>query len=75
MLSVVLYVGLLTALLGGLSLLRPFGLLGIRSRRAATDPSARRKFAVYWRFIYPGSAIIRHSMLAAIRRRAERESP
>jgi hypothetical protein len=45
------------------------------TRVLATDPSARRKFAVYWRFIYPGSAIIRHSMLAAIRRRAERESP
>src|SRR5580765_3301496 len=34
MLSVVLYVGLLTALVGGLSLMKPFGLLGIRSRRA-----------------------------------------
>ena len=45
------------------------------TRVLATDPSARRKFAVYWRFIYPGSAIIRRSMLAAIRRRVERENP
>jgi hypothetical protein len=45
------------------------------TRVLATDPSARREFAVYWRFIYPGSAIIRRSMLAAIRHRVERESP
>jgi hypothetical protein len=37
----------------------------------ATDPPSRRRFAAYWRVIYPGSAIIRRSWLRAIRRRAE----
>jgi hypothetical protein len=37
---------------------------------ASTD-SARRKFAVYWRTIRPGSGIIRRSWLEAIKRRAE----
>ncbi len=41
------------------------------TRVFATDPSARRKFAVYWRVIYPGSAIIRRMWLAAIKCRAE----
>jgi hypothetical protein len=36
------------------------------------DPAARRKFAAYWRIIYPGSALIRRLWLAAIKRRAER---
>jgi hypothetical protein len=42
------------------------------TRILGTDPSAGRKFAAYWRVIYPGSAIIRRSLLDAIRRRAER---
>lgn len=37
------------------------------------DPQARRKFAVYWFFIQPGSAIIRRAWLWAIKRRAERD--
>lgn len=37
----------------------------------ATDDSARRKFAHYWRLIYPGSALIRRMWLRAIRTRAE----
>ena len=41
------------------------------TRILATDPSARRRFAAYWRVIYPGSALIRRSWLAAIARRAE----
>jgi len=41
------------------------------TRVYATDASARRKFARYWRVIYPGSALIRHSWLRAIRHRAE----
>jgi hypothetical protein len=38
------------------------------------DPAARRKFAAYWRIIYPGSALIRRMMLRAIKRRAEGEN-
>jgi len=35
------------------------------------DPAARKKFALYWRIIYPGSAIIRRMWLKAIKQRAE----
>lgn len=35
------------------------------------DPKTRKKFAIYWRIIYPGSAWIRHLWLKAIKRRAE----
>jgi len=42
------------------------------TRIVATDPAAGRKFAAYWRLIYPGSAIIRRSLLDAVKRRAER---
>jgi hypothetical protein len=42
------------------------------TRIATTDPDAHRKFGRYWRLIYPGSALIRRSWLAAIQRRAER---
>ncbi len=41
------------------------------TRVFATDAPTRRRFAIYWRVIYPGSALIRRSWLAAIRRRAE----
>ena len=37
----------------------------------ASDPSTRRRFARYWRVIYPGSALIRRTWLRAIARRAE----
>jgi len=47
-------------------------LLTTETRIYATDASARRKFAVYWRVIYPGSALIRVMWLRAIRRRAEK---
>lgn len=40
LLSILLYVGLLAGLLGGPSLLRPFGLLGIRSTRFASGRRA-----------------------------------
>ena len=40
------------------------------TRVSANSPSARRQFAVYWRFIYPGSAIIRRMWLRAVRNRA-----
>ena len=42
------------------------------TRILATDDGARRRFAAYWRTIYPGSALIRRGWLAAIKRRAER---
>jgi hypothetical protein len=41
------------------------------TRVFATDPPSRRRFAAYWRVIYPGSALIRRGWLQAIRRRAE----
>lgn len=45
--------------------------LSTATRVVATSPSARRRFAAYWRLIYPGSAFLRRTWLAAIRRRAE----
>jgi hypothetical protein len=41
------------------------------TRVFATDASTRRRFAAYWRVIYPGSAVIRRMWLRAIKRRAE----
>lgn len=41
------------------------------TRVFATDASARRRFARYWRVIYPGSALIRRMWLRAVKRRAE----
>jgi hypothetical protein len=40
------------------------------TRVQATDAAARGIMAKYWRLIYPGSGMIRRSMLDAIRRRA-----
>jgi hypothetical protein len=40
------------------------------TRVFVNSPSTLRLFAVYWRLIYPGSAIIRSSWLSAIARRA-----
>jgi hypothetical protein len=40
------------------------------TRVFANSPSARRRFAAYWRIIYPGSATIRRMWLRAIQRRA-----
>jgi hypothetical protein len=45
--------------------------LTTETRVYATDASTRKKFAAYWRVIYPGSALIRVMWLRAIRRRAE----
>ena len=47
-------------------------LLTTETRIYATDSSTKRKFATYWRTIYPGSALIRVMWLRAIRRRAEK---
>lgn len=44
------------------------------TRVYATDAPTRRRFAVYWRVIYPGSALIRRMWLDAIKRRAESPS-
>jgi hypothetical protein len=41
------------------------------TRVQATDAAARRIMARYWRLIYPGSAMIRKSLLHAVRERAE----
>lgn len=40
------------------------------TRVYATDASARRRFAAYWRVIYPGSALIRRMWLRAIQKAA-----
>jgi hypothetical protein len=41
------------------------------TRVYATDEKSRRRFARYWRLIYPGSALIRIEWLRAIKRKAE----
>jgi hypothetical protein len=46
-------------------------MLSTETRVFATSAEPRRRFAKYWRVIYPGSAILRRSWLRAIRRRAE----
>ena len=45
--------------------------LTTETRVFATDDGARRRFARYWRIIYPGSAVLRRTWLRAIRTRAE----
>lgn len=40
------------------------------TRVFASGAAARRRFAAYWRTIYPGSAMIRRGWLRAIERRA-----
>ena len=44
-------------------------LVRTETRIRATDLSARRKFGLYWRVIYPGSALIRRMWLAAVKPR------
>jgi hypothetical protein len=46
-------------------------LVTTETRVAATDRATRRRFGLYWAFIYPGSSLIRHGWLEAIRKRAE----
>jgi hypothetical protein len=46
-------------------------LLTTETRVYATDASARRRFAPYWRTIFPGSALIRVMWLRAVKARAE----
>ncbi|HYS52388.1 MAG TPA: hypothetical protein VER58_01325 [Thermoanaerobaculia bacterium] len=47
-------------------------LLSTETRVYANSDSARRRFALYWRIIHPGSDIIRRSWLRAIKERAEK---
>jgi hypothetical protein len=49
-------------------------LLSTETRVFADSDRGRRAFAAYWRFIYPGSALIRIEWLRAIQRRAEATS-
>jgi hypothetical protein len=46
-----------------------------QTRIHATDAAAQRRFAAYWRVIYPGSALLRVTWLRAIRSRAEAAAP
>ena len=46
--------------------------LSTETRVFAATPAALRGFTVYWRLIYPGSALIRVEWLRAIKNRAER---
>ena len=46
-------------------------LVSTETRVFANSPSAERRFRIYWRFIRPGSDIIRRMWLRAIKRRAE----
>ena len=46
-------------------------LLRTETRVYATDPASRDVFARYWRVITPGSLLIRHMWLRAIKVRAE----
>ncbi len=46
-------------------------LVTTETRVYATDASTRRRFARYWRVIYPGSALIRRMWLRAVKKRAE----
>ena len=48
--------------------------LSTQTRVFAATPAALRGFTVYWRMIYPGSALIRIEWLRAIKTRAERSS-
>jgi hypothetical protein len=59
-------------------LVRPDGsghtLVSTETRVFANSASSRRRFAAYWRIIYPGSALIRRMWLRAIQRRAMTEA-
>jgi len=48
-----------------------WSLLRTETRVFATDPASRDEFASYWKVITPGSVLIRHMWLRAIKVRAE----
>jgi hypothetical protein len=45
--------------------------LSSETRVLATDPTTRRRFALYWRFVQPGSTAIRWEVLTAVQLRAQ----
>ena len=45
-------------------------IVSTETRVFASSPAARRRFAAYWRVIYPGSALIRRMWLRAVEKRA-----
>lgn len=47
-------------------------IISTETRVFANSPSARRRFAAYWRVIYPGSDLMRRMWLRAYQRRATR---
>jgi len=47
-------------------------LVTTETRIYATDAGSRRKFARYWRVIYPGSALLRRTWLRAVRERSRK---
>ncbi len=47
--------------------------LTTETRILAIGPAARKKFAIYWWVIYPGSSTLRRNWLKPIKRRAEAE--
>ncbi len=49
-------------------------LVSTETRVFANSAAGRRRFAAYWRIIYPGSALIRRMWLRAIQRRATNAS-
>lgn len=49
--------------------------LHTETRIVAGSRAARRRFAVYWWLIHPGSALLRRLWLGAIKHRAERSVP
>ncbi|MCI0412232.1 hypothetical protein L0222_05445 [bacterium] len=66
-LSIVVYFGL--AVMG--SGIRGGSLVSTETRVFANSSESLRRFAIYWRIIYPGSDLIRRMWLRAIERRAE----
>ena len=48
-------------------------ILSTETRIKIEDPKSRRKFAIYWFFIYIGSSLIRKLLLNAIKRKTEKK--
>ena len=46
-------------------------MVSTETRIYTTDLKVKRKFAMYWMIVYPGSALIRKIWLKAIKKRAE----
>ncbi|TFV62067.1 UNVERIFIED_ORG: hypothetical protein E4P37_17905 [Bacillus sp. AZ43] len=46
--------------------------LSSETRVLATDPTTRRRFALYWAFVRPGSTAVRWEVLTAVQLKAER---